>query len=326
MPSLPLVSIVTPTRNRAQMLRQTMASVRGQTYPNIEHIVVDGASDDDTLDVLRNAEDRYRLRWISEPDGGMYHAINKGLSMARGDVLAYLNSDDLYFPWTVQTAVDAFRRQPGADFVYGDALTVDDDDGSTELYWCLPFDLDFIRRVGFLAQPAVFWRREAFEDVGPFDERLRYVADCDYWMRAGARHRFVKLNEFLAIERNHGATLRETKGSTVWPELEAVRARYVRLDGSRHDRQMLRHYLRYRLYRRLYWARLLVKASLPSRFRGTDWRNMLDSGRLELRRARLLLRMAPRLGRAMAGTVVSPSRYWLEPDGISGEHPVAVDE
>jgi glycosyltransferase involved in cell wall biosynthesis len=311
----PLVSIVTPTYQRADLLRHTMASVRRQTYPHIEHIVVDGASTDETLDVLRSAEGTYPLRWASEPDEGMYQAINKGLSMAKGEILAYLNSDDLYFPWTVKTVVDAFLRHPAAGFVYGDALAINDEDGRTDLYLMLPYDLDFIRRVGFLAQPAVFWRRSTFEDVGPFDERLRFVADCDYWMRAGARHRFVKVNEFLAIERNHGATLREVQGSKLWPELTEARSRYVRMVGRAHNRKVLRHDIRSRLYYRAYWALFLLQASLPRRLRLSAWHRLLDTGQLEVHRVRLLLRMTPRLGRRLEGTVLGASRYWLEPDG-----------
>ena len=90
-----LVSIVTPTYNRAPLLRHTMASVRRQTHRAIEHIVIDGGSTDGTIHSLRQAEGTYPLRWVSEPDKGMYHAINKGLAMASGDILAYLNSDDL---------------------------------------------------------------------------------------------------------------------------------------------------------------------------------------------------------------------------------------
>ena len=140
----------------------------------------------------------------------MYHAINKGLAMASGDILAYLNSDDLYFPWTVQTVVDAFARHPEADFVFGEALAIDEESGATQPYWMAPFDLDFVRREGFLPQPAVFWRRSAYESVGPFDTRYDYVADCAYWMRAGKDHKFHKVFEFLAIERNHAGTLRES--------------------------------------------------------------------------------------------------------------------
>ena len=130
----PLVSIVTPSLNRADLIESTLRSVRSQSYPHVEHIVVDGGSTDGTLAVLRRYEGTYGLRWISEPDHGMYSAINKGLAMARGQVLAYLNSDDLYFPWTVETVVAAFRSHPEADLVHGDVWWVVMRDVSASLW------------------------------------------------------------------------------------------------------------------------------------------------------------------------------------------------
>src|ERR1043166_5067752 len=110
----PLVSIVTPTMNRSRLLESTLRSVRAQTYPAVEHIVMDGGSSDGTTALLRAYEPTYRMRWQSAPDGGMYYAINEGLRQANGEILAYLNSDDLYFPWTIGVVVEAFRRHPEA--------------------------------------------------------------------------------------------------------------------------------------------------------------------------------------------------------------------
>ena len=116
----PLVSIVTPVLDRAGTIELALRSVAAQTYANVEHIVVDGLSTDGTVDVLENFGASQPLRWITERDEGMYDAINKGLALARGDILAYLNSDDLYFPWSVEVAVEALKR--GADPVYGLSL------------------------------------------------------------------------------------------------------------------------------------------------------------------------------------------------------------
>ena len=228
---LPLVSIVTPTLDRVEFLRRTTTSITQQTYPNIEHIVIDGGSTDGTQKMLAQLEREYALRWLSEPDDGMYSAINKGLGMARGDIVAYLNSDDLYFPWSVEVVVAAFEAHPEADFVYGDALSVDDETGRQQPYWMYPPNADYLKRVGIIAQPSVFWRRSAMEALGPFDESLKYVADCDYWMRATASHTFVKVNEFLSVERDHTGTIRESQAPILWPELDMVRSRYVKLSG-----------------------------------------------------------------------------------------------
>jgi glycosyltransferase involved in cell wall biosynthesis len=308
----PLVSIVTPTFERAELLKHTLASIRLQTYPAIEHIVIDGGSTDRTVELLRQAQGKHSLRWLSEPDEGMYHAINKGLGMATGDILAYLNSDDLYFPWTVETVVDAFRRHPEADFVFGDALAIDEQTGETRAYWLAPFDLDFVRRKGFLAQPAVFWRRRAYESMGPFDTRLQYVADCAYWMRAGRDHTFHKVNEFLAVERNHSSTLRESLGDEVWPELARLRTSYVRLSGARHQRMLRRHRVRERYYYRLYTMLLLLQSVIPRRLRRGPWSRMLGAG-LEFDRLRAALSLVPRLGHRLAGdNVFAPAPRWLD--------------
>jgi len=213
MPDQPLVSIVTPTLNQGRFIEQTIRSIIGQTYERFEHIVVDGGSTDETLDILRRFEGSYPLRWTSGPDRGMYDAINKGLAAARGEIVAYLNSDDLYFPWTLDVVVRALADRPDADFIFGDFLQINDVTGRRRLMWQMPFDLDYVQRAGFLAQPAVFWRRRAHEDLEGFDTRLRYVADCDYWMRAGATHKFTKLDEVLATENR--ATASDKRGPTL---------------------------------------------------------------------------------------------------------------
>jgi glycosyltransferase involved in cell wall biosynthesis len=308
----PLVSIVTPTMNRRDLLEWTLRSVRGQSYPNLEHIVVDGGSTDGTLELLEAYEPTYRMRWISEPDRGMYEAINKGLRMADGEVLAYVNSDDLYFPWTLDVVVDAFERHPTAGFVYGDALSVDDETGRQRMYWQPPFDLDLIRRLGFLAQPTVFWRKRVFEAEGNFDETLRYVADCDYWMRAGGRWNFVKINEVLAVERDHRFTLRESGMDALMAELEGVRSRYVSLEGPRHQAAVRRHHLRAKAWKRVFWIAFALQASIPKRLRRGPWARFLATGTTRLIAPRLIQLLLPGQG-DIRDQVMAPSRYWLEP-------------
>jgi glycosyltransferase involved in cell wall biosynthesis len=120
--ALPLVSVVTPVLNRADTIAGCLASVAAQTHPKVEHIVMDGGSTDETLDVVEAFPARHDLHWVSGPDRGMYDAINNGLKIASGDVFAYLNSDDMWFPWMLEVAVDAL--QEGADLVYGDLALI----------------------------------------------------------------------------------------------------------------------------------------------------------------------------------------------------------
>jgi glycosyltransferase involved in cell wall biosynthesis len=125
----PLVSVITPTLNQARYIRDTLQSVRDQRYGEVEHVVVDGGSSDNTLAILSAHKQTSRFRWTSGPDAGMYDAVNKGLRMARGEILAYLNSDDLYLPWTIQTAVDFLQAHPDVDLVYGDYISLDEASG-----------------------------------------------------------------------------------------------------------------------------------------------------------------------------------------------------
>ena len=208
--------------------------------------------------------------------------------------------------------MDAFARHPEADFVFGEALAIDEESGATQPYWMAPFDLDFVRREGFLPQPAVFWRRSAYESVGPFDTRYDYVADCAYWMRAGKDHKFHKVFEFLAIERNHAGTLRESSGDEVWAELKQLRSSYVRLEGVRHERLHRRHQVRWRFYYRLYSTTLLLQSITPRPLRRGPWSQML-AARLDFSRVRLAMSLLPRVGQSLAGgDLFGPAPHWLD--------------
>jgi hypothetical protein len=220
----PLVSVVTPTLNRADFLAAALDSVAAQTYPNVEHIVVDGGSSDGTPDLLARRTSP-RLRWISEPDSGMYAAVNKGMRLAEGTMLAYLNSDDLYFPWTIECAV-AGLQETGADVVFGDLVRWRPGERGAGLAVYGPFSRSYLRRHGSLAQPTVFMHRRVLDQIGNFDESLQHVADCDYWMRASSRFRIAKVNEVLAVERDHPGAKRIAAAAEVAAELAIVRSRH----------------------------------------------------------------------------------------------------
>lgn len=312
MPEAPRVSIVTPTLSQGAFIEATIRSIKTQTYDRYEHIVVDGGSKDGTLAILRSHEGTYSMGWTSEPDRGMYDAVNKGMRQASGDILCYLNSDDLYFPWTLEVVVRAFDRHPDADFVFGDALGIDDESGRRRMYWQPPFRRDFVCRTGFLAQPAVFWRRSVYDELGPFDASLRFVADCDYWMRASATHRFHKINELVAVERDHGGTLRTTSGVDLARELAEVRSRYVSLTGSRHRLRDARNTRRAQLWRRFYSLALLLQTRLPARIRFAAWQRFIEADDLRLDAGEVLRQLLPR-HHSDLDSAMPNSRRWLEP-------------
>lgn len=310
----PLVSIVTPSLNRADLIEPTIRSVKSQSYRNLEHIVVDGESTDNTLAILEQFRGTYPLRWISEPDTGMYSAINKGLALAQGEILAYLNTDDLYFPWTIEVVVDTFRRHPEIDVVFGEVIDIDDATGTQKFAWALPFDLDYLRRSGYMWQPAVFWRRRVLEREGGFDETLRFVADLEYWLRlGGSSHRFRKVFEFLAVARYHPATLSLMHRPKVLRELDGIRLRHAPRGRAGHRWLARLDGLRRPFWTRVYWLSYVAQSLLPVRFRRGPWARLLTSGHTSISYLSLLLRPIPGLGRRVAGPLIRPSRYWLHP-------------
>lgn len=177
----PLVSIVMPTRNHARFIRAAIDSVLQQSYPHVELIVMDGASTDDTVDILKGYGDR--IRWISEPDRGQTDAINKGMALVKGEVLAYLNSDDILLPGALEKALAFFKDHPECDMVYGNADYIDIDGKITGAYATADYSFERLMHDCCVCQPAAFWRRRIAERVGPFNAELQTAMDYEYWLR-----------------------------------------------------------------------------------------------------------------------------------------------
>ena len=180
---LPLVTIVTPSFNQEAYLEQTILSVLNQDYPHIEYIVVDGNSTDGSVDIIRRYAARIS-RWVSEPDSGQTDAINKGFSFARGDVLAWLNSDDTYEPRAVSEAVDQLLRNPDTGLVYGDANLIDEHGAKIGTFPARQTDYRRLRR-GYvhIPQQSAFWRASLWNQVGPLDPSFYFAMDYDLWVR-----------------------------------------------------------------------------------------------------------------------------------------------
>ena len=185
----PRISIVTPSLNQGDFIEETIRSVLDQAYPNLDYIVVDGGSTDDTLSVL----DKYsgQISWVSEVDRGQTDAINKGLKLATGEVLAYLNADDLLLPNSLWDVADIFTNHPEAKWITGRCKIVDENniDVRRAIYHYKNFLLRFssyrlLLVTNYISQPTTFWRRELMELCGLFDDNLNYVMDYDYWLRA----------------------------------------------------------------------------------------------------------------------------------------------
>ena len=198
---LPLVTIVTPSYNMGSFIGETVESVLAQDYPHIEHIVVDGASTDNTLEVLRAY--RGKLRLVSRPDSGPAEAINRGFQMSSGSIFGWLNADDTYLPGAVREAVDGFRARPAAGAVYGGAYWTEESGAVIGPYPTQDFDPALLAEECFICQPACFLRREVFERVSMLDAALQFSFDYDLWIRAAAICRFERLERPLATSRMH---------------------------------------------------------------------------------------------------------------------------
>jgi glycosyltransferase involved in cell wall biosynthesis len=215
----PLVSIVTPSFNQGRFIRDTLESVLSQSYPRIEYLVMDGGSTDETVEILRQYGDR--LTWISEPDRGQAHAINKGWRRAGGTIVAYLNSDDTYLPGAVERAVACLEEHPEAGLVYGEGFHVDEQGKIIERYPTEPFSRPRLEETCFICQPTVFIRRELVERVGYLDESLQYSLDYDLWIRAARVAPFAFTPQYLATSRLHADT--KTLGQRVPVHAETLK-------------------------------------------------------------------------------------------------------
>lgn len=194
--NLPKISVVTPSYNQAKYIKATIDSVLSQNYPNLEYLVMDGGSTDGTIEILKSYGKK--LKWVSEQDNGQTHAINKGLRQATGEIMAYLNSDDIYFPGTL-SAVGEYYAKTKADWITGDCLVINDAGepnpggwlvrGYKRLLMALYSRTTLMIADSMLPQPSTFWSRRAWERVGEFNEDYHYVMDYDYWLRLSKFYR-----------------------------------------------------------------------------------------------------------------------------------------
>jgi len=200
---MPLITVVTPSYNQGKFIRETIESVLGQDYPRLQYIVVDGGSTDETLEILKEYDGK--LSWISESDDGQTDAINKGMRLAKGEILAYLNSDDLYEEKSLFKVAEIFMSNKNIDLIYGDFNYINIDGKLVSQRRTIDFDFGAFRYDHcFICQPSSFWRRSVFDEIGLFKEQLYYYMDYDFYLRAAsAGLRFHHVRAPLANLRLH---------------------------------------------------------------------------------------------------------------------------
>lgn len=226
MNDFPLVSIITPSFNQGRFIEKTIQSVLEQDYPNIEYIVMDGGSSDNTINILKRYENN--LQWVSEVDKGQTDAINKGFLRAKGEILCWLNSDDTYAPGAIRKAVEHFVKHPDVMMVYGEGTEIDEQGHYIHRFpytrkydlWALIYIWDYI------LQPTTFFRADIFKKIDLPDVNLHWCMDWDLWIRIGSRFNVDYVDYVFANSRIHSATKTESGGMKRLREITSILRKY----------------------------------------------------------------------------------------------------
>lgn len=225
--TLPTISVVTPSFNQARFLERTLKSVLDQRYPQLEYIVVDGGSTDGSTDIIR----RYGTQlayWVSEADGGQTDALIKGFAKATGDILCWLNSDDLFEPWTLREVADFFVENSHVRAVYGDAVWIDEADrpirpkkehAYSRFIW--------MHDHNYIPQPSTFWSSTLYRQVGGLDRQYNLAMDADLWIRFAEVTRLEHVRRVWSRMRFHPAQKMQRLRALAGEEDYRIRRRYV---------------------------------------------------------------------------------------------------
>jgi len=197
-------SIVTPSYNQGRYLEKTILSVIEQDYPNLEYIIIDGGSTDDSVEIIKKYE-KHLTYWISEKDRGQSHAINKGFEHASGDLLGWLNSDDFYAPGALKTVAEVYRADPTVGAIAGAGNMVDN--SGKVLHYNPPFEVTFESLCHWVDrhfwQPSCFFTKEAWEACGPLEEKFHFAMDLDLWFKIAKKFSFALTDSLLSSSLTH---------------------------------------------------------------------------------------------------------------------------
>ncbi len=202
-PNCPKISIVTPSYNQAQFLERTILSVLNQNYPNLEYIIIDGGSTDGSVKIIKKYE-KYLSYWVSEKDKGQADAIRKGFNNSTGDILAWLNSDDIYVPQVLFFIMKIFKSDNCIDMIYGNAYLINKDDEIIYEHRSIPFNLNTCVIVGgILDQVSTFWKKNIYQKVGGINLNYIFCMDLELFVRINKIAKIKFISEFFACARQH---------------------------------------------------------------------------------------------------------------------------
>lgn len=244
---LPVISLVTPSWKQARFIERTIESVLDQEYPRLEYFVQDGASDDGTVEIVERYANRL-AGFEAQPDKGQAHAINRAFSRTKGEIMCWLNSDDIYLPGALAYVGEYFARHPEVDVVYGNRVLIDEEDMEIGRWIMPPHDDRVLSWADFVPQETLFWRRRVWEEAGGLlDESFRFALDWDLLLRfRSVDARMIRLPRFLGAFRVHAS--QKTSASIVdegWSEMDQLRRRWTGLDdiGYKQIRSGIAPYL-----------------------------------------------------------------------------------
>ncbi len=237
----PRISIVTPSYNQECYLQEAVESVVSQGYENLEYIVIDGGSSDNSVDIIRRYQSKINY-WVSEPDEGQAHAINKAWKISNGEILGYLNSDDVLCPGSLKRVASIFREKPDVLVVYGDCHIINKKGSVIAKKTSEWVKKETLLMCKSLPQPSVFIRRKIFEDIGGFDQSLRYALDWAYFLKIFWKYpveRLVHIPEVLSMSREYAETKSRKGLSAKAEERRRVLSKYFKSGVLPLDRRDL---------------------------------------------------------------------------------------
>lgn len=278
MDNWPIITIVTPSYNQGHFLEETIQSVLGQGYPNLEYIIMDGGSTDNSVEIIKKYE-KHLAYWTSEKDGGQSAAINAGFARATGDIMAWLNSDDMYLPGTLNFIASLFDTQR-PEVVFGNCVHLRE--GSAD---CFGSDVVEAQRdldtqvCNYIIQPSAFWTRRAWEETGPLAEELFYSMDWEWFLRARqAGATFRPTGRYLSVYRLHEAHKTGTGGKKRQSELADVYEKHIGtarkdlyLKCCRAANDVDRFTSRINRLHLGRASKILLRCRFPKLFRGNDY-------------------------------------------------------